>query len=120
MYVYGNEVIDISRSLKPSARGEFEITDVNRTYLERGQLRVSRLGRGIAWLDTGTPSSLQEANSFIEAIEKRQGLKIACLEEIAFDQGYIDRGQLQALVDRLPVCDYATYLQTALAQSVSA
>ena len=117
LYVYGNEVIEISKSLKPSARGEIEITDVNRAYLTREELRVSRLGRGIAWLDTGTPSSLQEANAFIEAIEKRQGLKIACLEEIAFSQGYIDRDQLQALVDQLPRCDYATYLQHALEQS---
>ncbi len=119
LYVYGNEVIDISKSLKPSARGEFEITDVNRAYLERDELRVSKLGRGIAWLDTGTPSSLQEANAFIEAIEKRQGLKIACLEEIAFNQGYINKAQLQAIIDRLPTCDYATYLQQALEQSVS-
>lgn len=117
LYVYGNEVIDISKSLKPSARGEFEITDVNRTYLERDELRVSKLGRGIAWLDTGTPSSLQEANAFIEAIEKRQGLKIACLEEIAFNQGHIDKTQLQGLIEQLPTCDYATYLQQALDQS---
>ena len=117
LYVYGNEVIDISKSLKPSARGEFEITDVNRAYLERDELRVSKLGRGIAWLDTGTPSSLQEANAFIEAIEKRQGLKIACLEEIAFNQGYIDKTQLQGLIEQLPTCDYATYLQQALDQS---
>ena len=117
LYVYGNEVIDISKSLQPSARGELEITDVNRAYLERDLLRVSKLGRGIAWLDTGTPASLQEANAFIEAIEKRQGLKIACLEEIAFTQGYIDKGHLQDLIDQLPVCDYTTYLQQALEQS---
>jgi len=117
LYVYGNEVIDISKSLQPSARGELEITDVNRAYLERDALRVSKLGRGIAWLDTGTPASLQEANAFIEAIEKRQGLKIACLEEIAFNQGYIDKGHLQDLIDRLPTCDYTTYLQQALEQS---
>ena len=117
LYVYGNEVIDISKSLEPSARGEFEITDVNRAYLERDELRVSKLGRGIAWLDTGTPSSLQEANAFIETIEKRQGLKIACLEEIALNQGYINKAQLQALIDQLPTCDYATYLQQALDQS---
>ena len=117
LYVYGNEVIDISKSLQPSARGEFEITDVNRAYLERDALRVSKLGRGIAWLDTGTPASLQEANAFIEAIEKRQGLKIACLEEIAFNQGYIDKGHLQDLIDQLPACDYTTYLQQALEQS---
>ena len=117
LYVYGNEVIDISKSLQPSARGELEITDVNRAYLERDALRVSKLGRGIAWLDTGTPASLQEANAFIEAIEKRQGLKIACLEEIAFNQGYIDKGHLQGLIDRLPTCDYTTYLQQALEQS---
>ena len=117
LYVYGNDVIGISEGLEPSARGELEITDVNRAYLERGQLRVSRLGRGIAWLDTGTPSSLQEANAFIEAIEKRQGLKIACLEEIAFHQGFIGQSQLRDLVEQLPECDYGAYLRQVLDQS---
>ena len=119
LYVYGNDVIEVSKALEPSARGELEITDVNRAYLERGQLRVSRLGRGIAWLDTGTPSSLQEANAFIEAIEKRQGLKIACLEEIAFHQGYIGQAQLRDLVEQLPECDYGVYLRQVLDQSAA-
>ena len=117
LYVYDSQVVDICRSLKPSARGEFEITDVNRTYLERGELHVNRLGRGIAWLDTGTPASLQEANAFIEAVEKRQGLKIACLEEIALQQGFIDRNGFEALIDQLPTCDYADYLKRFLRQS---
>ncbi len=119
LYVYDGEVIEICKGLKPSARGEYEITDVNRTYLERGTLQVDRLGRGIAWLDTGTPSSLQEANAFIEAIEKRQGLKIACLEEIAYEQNFIDRGHFKALIDALPECDYRAYLEKILIQSAA-
>ncbi|MFA6110492.1 MAG: glucose-1-phosphate thymidylyltransferase RfbA [Candidatus Latescibacterota bacterium] len=114
LYVYDDQVVRICRELRPSPRGELEITDVNRAYLERGSLQVERLGRGIAWLDTGTPSSLQEANAFIEAIEKRQGLKIACLEEIAHHQGFIDRDQLRRLVEGLPRCDYRTYLERLL------
>ncbi len=117
LYVYGDDVTAVCRQLRPSPRGELEITDINRAYLERGQLRVERLGRGIAWLDTGTPSSLQEANAFIEAIEKRQGLKIACLEEIAHHQGFIDREHLARLVEGLPRCDYRAYLERLLAQS---
>ena len=117
LYIYDSQVVDVCRNLKPSARGEFEITDVNRTYLERGELQVSRLGRGIAWLDTGTPSSLQEAHAFIEAIEKRQGLKIACLEEIAYQQRFIDRSSFEQLIEGLPKCDYADYLAGVLRQS---
>ena len=117
LYVYDQQVIGICKGLKPSARGEYEITDVNRAYLERKQLQVLRLGRGIAWLDTGTPSSLQEANAFIEAIEQRQGLKIACLEEIAYGQGFIDQAQFQALIGKLPRCDYRTYLEQVLSQA---
>lgn len=116
LYVYDSEVVDICRSLEPSARGELEITDVNRVYLERGALRVDRLGRGIAWLDTGTPAALQEANAFIEAIEKRQGLKIACPEEIAYDQGFISRARFQTLIEALPQCDYRLYLERMLQQ----
>jgi glucose-1-phosphate thymidylyltransferase len=118
LYLYGSDVADVCRALRPSGRGELEITDVNRTYLERGDLEVTRLGRGIAWLDTGTPSSLQEASNFIEAIEQRQGLKIACLEEIAFAQGFIDAAGFQELISRLPACDYREYLERLRDQAV--
>jgi len=97
LYFYDNQVLDIAANLKPSARGELEITDVNRVYMQRGQLCVERFTRGFAWLDTGTPESLMQAASFIEAIELRQGLKIACLEEIAFNKGWIDAAELEAI-----------------------
>jgi glucose-1-phosphate thymidylyltransferase len=116
LYVYDGGVCEICRGLHPSARGELEITDVNRAYLESNRLHVERLGRGTAWLDTGTPSSLQEANAFIEAIEKRQGLKIACLEEIAYKQQFIDRAALQSLTEKIPDCDYRLYLEQLLTQ----
>ncbi len=109
LYFYDNQVIDIAANLKPSARGELEITDVNRHYLNAGQLRVERLSRGFAWLDTGTPESLLQAASFIEAIEQRQGLKVACLEEIAFRQGLIGRDKLAEL-GRLMNNAYGEYL----------
>jgi glucose-1-phosphate thymidylyltransferase len=118
LYIYGGDVVEVTRNLQPSGRGELEITDVNRTYLKRGDLHVEQLGRGIAWLDTGTPGSLQEASSFIEAIEIRQGLKIACLEEIAFDKNFVDRVGFEALIDTYPACDYREYLEGVLAQKV--
>ena len=111
LYVYDNEVVKISRDLKPSPRGEYEITDVNLEYLKRGQLHVKVLGRGMAWLDTGTQGSLLDASNYIAAIENRQGLKVACLEEIAFNQGFIDRASLQANIDALPKSDYRAYLE---------
>ncbi len=111
LYLYDSEVVSIARSLKPSARGELEITDVNREYLRRGKLQVVRLGRGIAWLDTGTHESLLEASEFISTIEKRQGLKIACLEEVAYRMGYIDRPQLEQLTRHMSDSDYRSYLQ---------
>ncbi len=110
LYFYDTQVVDIARRLKPSPRGELEITDLNRHYLEQGTLEVSILGRGYAWLDTGTHESLIEASTFIETIEKRQGLKVACPEEIAFRRGYIDAAQLQALAAPLARSGYGQYL----------
>jgi len=111
LYIYDNEVIEIAKSLRPSARGELEITDINRAYLDRGRLLVNRLGRGIAWLDTGTHSSLLEAGNFIETIEKRQGQKIACPEEIAYRLKYINREDLVDLIGAMPECSYRSYLE---------
>ena len=110
LYFYDNQVLDIAASLKPSPRGELEITDVNRAYLAQGSLRVELLGRGIAWLDTGTHESLLQASMFIEAIETRQGLKVCCPEEIAFRSGYISAGQLERLALPLAKTGYGTYL----------
>jgi glucose-1-phosphate thymidylyltransferase len=114
LYVYDNEVVQISRDLKPSARGEFEITDVNLEYLRRGRLNVRLLGRGMAWLDTGTPESLVEASNYMAAIEHRQGLKVACIEEIAFSNGFIGRPEMEGIVATLKSGDYREYLQTVL------
>jgi glucose-1-phosphate thymidylyltransferase len=116
LYFYDNQVLDISAGLRPSARGELEITDVNKAYLQRGQLNVERLARGIAWLDTGTHEALMQASSFIQAVEERQGLMVACLEEIAFRQGYIGERELAALVDRMGSSAYAQYLNRLLEQ----
>lgn len=114
LYVYDREVVQICRELKPSARGELEITDVNLTYMHRGKLQVRVLNRGMAWLDTGTPVSLMEASNYIAAIEHRQGLKIACLEEIAFAKGYIEAAQFEALINTLPRSEYRAYLEQSL------
>ncbi len=111
LYLYDEKVAGIARSLKPSARGELEITDLNLDYLRRGELRVIPLGRGIAWLDTGTHASLLEASHFIGTLEARQGLKIACLEEIAFRMGFIDRQRMKRLIDETPQSSYRDYLE---------
>jgi len=110
LYFYDKQVIDIAANLKPSMRGELEITDVNRTYLERGQLTVELMGRGYAWLDTGTPDSLLDASDFVGTLEKRQGFKIACPEEVAYRMGYIDEERLQKLADELGKSGYGQYL----------
>ena len=116
LYFYDSEVVNIAANLKPSARGELEITDVNRAYLERGKLSVEIMGRGFAWLDTGTPDSLLEAGEFVRTLEKRQGFKIACPEEIAYDQGFIDANQLERLATDLGKSTYGIYLRTMLLQ----
>lgn len=118
LYFYDNQVIEVCRSLKPSARGELEITDVNKSYLERGQLDVMVMGRGMAWLDTGTHESLLEASLFIETIEKRQGLKVACPEEIAYRMGYITAQELEVLAAPLSKNGYGQYLLEILREQV--
>lgn len=110
LYFYDDRVVDIARGLKPSPRGELEITDVNRAYLEMGELHVELMGRGYAWLDTGTPDSLNEASDFVRALEKRQGFRISCPEEIAFRMGFIGREQLTNLASAIGSSDYARYL----------
>jgi glucose-1-phosphate thymidylyltransferase len=118
LYMYDAECVEIARRLKPSARGELEITDLNRVYLERSTLRVEVLGRGVAWLDTGTHESLLQASNFIATIETRQGLKICCPEEIAYRQGYIDAAQLGELTARLGKTAYADYLRAIISGRV--
>ena len=117
VYFYDRQVVEVAKSLKPSPRGELEITDVNRWYLERGQLHVEVLGRGFAWLDTGTQDSLIEAASFIQTIEKRQGLKVACPEEIAYHLGYIDAAQMEQLAAKLGKSGYGNYLLQVLREA---
>lgn len=114
LYLYDNKVVEITRNMKPSARGELEITDVNVEYLRRGELMVEKLERGIAWLDTGTHMSLLEASHFIGTLEARQGLKIACLEEVAYRKGFIDRGQMAKVIEDTPKSSYRDYLELVL------
>ncbi|MGE4344366.1 MAG: glucose-1-phosphate thymidylyltransferase RfbA [Geoalkalibacter sp.] len=114
LYLYDGNVVELARNLKPSARGELEITDLNLEYLQRGELMVEKLGRGIAWLDTGTHMSLLEASHFIGTLEVRQGLKIACLEEVAFSKGFIDETQMQSVIDQTPKSSYREYLEAVL------
>lgn len=114
LYFYDDKVVEYTKALKPSARGEYEITDLNREYLKRGELKVERIGRGVAWLDMGTPDSLLSSSLFVQTLEKRQGLKIACIEEIAFRKGFINKNQLAALADKYSKSDYGNYLLKTL------
>lgn len=116
LYFYDEQVANIASHIRPSARGELEITDLNSIYLERGQLAVEQMGRGFTWLDTGTPDSLLEAAEFVATLERRQGFRIACLEEVAYNQGYIDRAQLQKLGMALGKSDYARYILNVASQ----
>ena len=120
LYVYDERVVDLCRMLRPSARGELEITDLNLLYLKEKQLHVKLLSRGMAWLDAGTQMSLLEAGNYIATIEHRQGLKIACLEEVALRMGFISQAQLSAIIDRLPKGEYRDYLQTVCDEGASA
>ena len=111
LYFYDNDAIAIARSLRPSRRGELEITDLSNIYLQRGALHVRLMERGSAWLDAGTPTSLQEASSYVQTIQERQGIKIACLEEIAYRRGFIETAQLDSLIASMPPSDYRSYLE---------
>jgi glucose-1-phosphate thymidylyltransferase len=117
LYVFDNRVIELSKNLKPSRRGELEITDVNRSYLDLGELRVEKIGRGVAWLDTGTPEALLAASNFFGVIEDRQGLKVACIEEIAYNRGFINKEQFTRLIKSIPKSLYREYLERILAES---
>jgi glucose-1-phosphate thymidylyltransferase len=117
LYVYDDRIVEICKSLTPSPRGELEITDVNRRYLAEGNLRVEPIGRGVAWLDTGTPASLLEASNYIATLEHRQGVKVACIEEIAHEMGFIDRAGLEAIAAAMPRNEYRAYLETVAVES---
>jgi glucose-1-phosphate thymidylyltransferase len=117
LYVYDNQVVEISKELKPSARGELEITDVNIKYLEMDKLKVEKIGRGVAWLDTGTPEALLQASNFFGVIESRQGLKVACLEEIAYKSNFITQKEFESLIDSIPKSLYRTYLEKILKEN---
>jgi glucose-1-phosphate thymidylyltransferase len=117
LYIYDNEIVQIARDLKPSARGELEITDVNLEYLRRGTLRVFRLGRGFAWLDAGTSTSLHEASAYVQTVEKRQGIKVGCPEEAAFRRGFLTLGQLEQVITTIPNCEYRAYLEGVVAEA---
>ncbi len=114
IYIYNNEVVNISKNLKPSARGELEITDVNREYLNNGKLKVEKIGRGIAWLDTGTPEALLQAANFFGVIEQRQGLKVGCIEEIAYRMKFISNAEFEKLISSIPKSSYRSYLERVM------
>ena len=118
LYIFNNQVVEISKNLKPSARGELEITDVNKAYLEKSELQVEKIGRGIAWLDTGTPEALLQASNFFGVIEDRQGLKVACIEEIAYHKGFINHQQFTELVNSIPKSLYRSYLEKILKEGI--
>jgi len=117
LYIYDNQIVQIARDLKPSARGELEITDVNVEYLRRGTLRVSKLARGFAWLDAGTSSSLHDASAYVQTIEQRQGIKVGCPEEAAFRRGFLSLEDLDRIVGTLPRCEYRQYLEGVIAEA---
>lgn len=117
LYIYDNKVVDISKNLKPSARGELEITDVNKKYLEKGELQVEKIGRGVAWLDTGTPEALLQASNFFGVIEDRQGLKVACIEEIAYHKGFINKNEFKEAIESIPNSMYRDYLERIYKES---
>ena len=117
LYLYDNDVVTIAKALKPSARGELEITDMNVEYMRRRQLRVHRLSRGFAWLDAGTSNSLHEASAYVQTIEKRQGVKIGCPEEAAFRKGFLSLEQIESLVAKMPRCEYGSYLTEVIAEA---
>ena len=117
LYIYDHNVVDISKNLKPSARGELEITDANREYMKKEKLKVEKIGRGVAWLDTGTPEALLQAANFFGIIEERQGLKVACIEEIAYKMKFINRGKFENLINDMPVSLYKSYLEKFLIDS---
>jgi len=117
LYLYDNQVVKIAKNLKPSARGELEITDINREYLEMGELNVRRLSRGFVWLDVGTSGALQEASNYIEIIERRQGVKLGCPEEAAFVRGFLSQSDIQRIAGAMPGCEYRSYLERTLAEA---
>ena len=118
IYIYNNDVVNISKNLKPSARGELEITDVNREYLKQGRLKVEKIGRGIAWLDTGTPEALLQAANFFGVIEQRQGLKVGCIEEIAYRMKFISKAEFEELIKSIPKSSYRNYLERVMVEAL--
>ncbi|MGE5806073.1 MAG: sugar phosphate nucleotidyltransferase, partial [Ignavibacteria bacterium] len=114
LYIFDKNVVEIAKNLNPSARGELEITDVNREYLKKGKLKVEKIGRGVAWLDTGTPEALLQASNFFGIIEERQGFKVACIEEIAYNMKFINKKRFEMLIETMPECVYRSYLEKFL------